>query len=157
MPEKVLNMTDPACRTRDGLDRIKWVQFSASQIFARRGGKAVDLQAKYQAATASSSNLAGFLEMDVVGVSGGHPASVSDGDLLPVNMGLEKTCVFPTTGRVATIDDVGRTFDIVVVSNAQYVNMLADTKSILRVDDVIDDGGEYVSVSIPVGKRHGNL
>jgi hypothetical protein len=157
MSEKILNMTDPAARTRSGNDRIFHVPFAASQVFTRRGGKAVDLHHQYQAATANSSNLAGWLESDAVGVSGGHPETVSAGDKLPVNFGVDKTAVMPTTGRAATEADVGKSFDIAVVSNAQYVNMSASDKGICKIESVLDDGGEWVGVSIPLDKRYGNL
>lgn len=157
MPEKLSNFTDPACRTYEGEDRVLWVPFAASQAWARRGGKAVDLHHRYQAATANSSNLAGWLEMDVVGVTGGHPASVSAGDELPVNFGLQKTCVFPTTNRAAVATDIGKTFDILVSGNTQYVNMTASSNNIVRLEKVLDVNGSFVSVSIPVGVRHGNL
>lgn len=157
MAEKLDGFTHPVARTRTGVDRIQWVGFAASQVFSRRGGKAVDLHERYQAATANSSNLAGFLEADIVGATGGHPASVSAGDKLPVNFGLDKTCVFPTTGRAATDLDRGKAFDIYVASNVQYVNMSASAKGILTIEKVLDTAGSWVSCSIPSGKRYGNI
>lgn len=155
--EKLKNFTDPVCGTYDGDDRIFHVPFAASQVLPRRSGKAVDLHHQYQAATANSSNLAGFLEVDAIGVTGGHPATVNAGDSLPVNFGLSKTCVFPTSNRPATEADVGKSFDIVVNSNVQYVNMNASAKDILVVTEVLDENGAYVACRIPTGKRHGNL
>jgi len=157
MSEKLKANTDPSCRTYTGVDRIYWVPMAASQVFARRGGKAVDLHHRYQAATASSSNLAGFIETDAAGIATGHPASTSDGDLLPVNFGNSKSCVFPTTGRAATAADVGKRFDIAVVSSAQFVNMSASSKGILQIEKVLDNGGAWVAASIPADKRYGTL
>ena len=157
MAEKLNNFTDPVCGTYDGDDRIYHVPFAASQALARRGGKAIDLHHQYQAATANSSNLAGFLEVDAIGVTNGHPATVANGDLLPVNMGLSKTCVFPTSNRAAVASDVGKAFDILVANNIQYVNMNASANAVLTITEVLDANGSYVACSIPGGKRYGNL
>jgi hypothetical protein len=159
MAEKLNNFTDPVCGTYDGEDRIFNVPFAASQALARRGGKAVDcpLFGNYKAATALSENLAGFLEVDAIGVTGGHPATVSEGDLLPVNFGINKTCVFPTSNRAALSSDIGKSFDIIVASNVQYVNMNASTKGILKITEVLDEAGNFVACGIPTSKRHGNL
>lgn len=155
--EKLLNFTDPACRTRDGVDRVFWVQFAASQVFGRRGGKAVDLHQRYQAATANSSNLAGFLEMDLVGATGGHPASLSAGDKLPVNFGVDKTCVFPTYGRAATELDIGKSFDVYVSNDNQYINVAASAQSVLTITEVLDTAGAWVAAKIADGKKYGAL
>ena len=157
MTEKILNMTDPAARTRSGNDRCFMVPFAASQVMTRRGGKAVDLHHQYQAATANSSNLAGWLEQDAIGISGGHPETVATGDRLPVNFGVDKSAVMPTTGRAATEADVGKSFDISVVSNRQFVNMSASTKGVIKVESIIDESGAWVGASIPLDKRYGNL
>jgi hypothetical protein len=157
MSEKIKRFTDPACRTHDGIDDIEFVQFKASQVFARRGGKAVALFDKYKAADANATSLAGFVESDAVGVTGGHPASVSEGDSLPVNFGENKTCVFPTTGRPAVEADVGKFFDLQVISNVQYINMAATAKSVLTITKVLDEGGLYAAARITPGKRYGAL
>ncbi|MEM4720650.1 MAG: hypothetical protein QXT73_01135 [Candidatus Methanomethylicaceae archaeon] len=156
MPEKVTQFSDPSAQTYDGNDRIKWVEFEAGQVFPRRGGKAVQLNTKYRAAVTNASKLAGFLEVDAVGVSGGHPITTENGTLLPVNFGLDKTCVFPTSNRKATETDVGRDFNIVVASNVQYVNMFGSVNGVLRITKVIDDG-DYVAVRIVDSARAGNL
>lgn len=157
MPEKLRNFTDPMAGTSSGPDNVRWVPFNDSAVFARRGGKAVHLGSRYESATANSSNLAGFLELDAAGVTGGHPATISAGDLLPVNFGLEKTCVFPTAGRVATIADVGRSYDISVASNAQYCNLLNVANKVLTVVEVLDNAGSWVLCRIADGKRYGSM
>lgn len=157
MPEKPTNHTDPNCGPFDGADRILHVPFAAGTIFKRRGGKFVDLHHRYQAATANSSNLAGVAEVEEVGTSSGRPESVSDADTLPVNFTKEKTCVIPTTGRDATEADRGKDFDIVVVSNVQYINMSASSKGVLRVSRLVDADGEFVSAYIPGDLRYGDI
>jgi hypothetical protein len=132
--------TDPNCSDFDGPNRIKHVPFYAGTVFRRRGGKAVDLHHRYQAATALSSNLAGFAEVEDVGVTNGRPESIADGDVLPVNFALEKTCVFPTSGAVvATEANRGKDYDIYV--DAQRAS--AD--------------GRHVACSIPPDLRYGSI
>lgn len=158
MPEKIDTLTDPACRTYDGVDRIKWVEMDGGVIFPRRGGKGVMLCADYRHADANASTLSGWLEMDAVGVTNGHPSSVSSGDKLPVNFGLDKTCVYPTSNRAAVEADVGRSFDIVLDSDsAQYVDLNSTGLGVLTITKVIDDDGAFVAVKIPDDKRYGNL
>jgi len=149
---------DPKVGPVDGDDRIFHVPFAVSSVTDRRGGKAVDLHHRYQIGTANSSNLAGFLEVDEIGTASGHPTSVADGDNLPVNFGLQKTHAFPTSGRVATVADVGKDFDISVdANNVMYVNLSAVTKGVLRVTKLLDASGNWVACGIPPDLRHGNL
>lgn len=156
--ERMSTFTDPNASLYDGVDRIMHVPFAAGTVFRRRGGKAVDLHHRYQAATANSSNLAGFAEVEDVGVALGRPTSVADGDTLPVNMGLEKSCVFPTTGRVAVASDVGKDYDIYVDGNGvQYVNFGATTNGVLRVSRIVTADGSHVSCVIPPDLRYGNV
>lgn len=158
MSEKIANFTDPAASTRSGDDRLFWVGFAASQTFPRRSGKAVDLHTRYQKATANSSNLAGFLQVDAAGVTGGHPETISDGDKLPVNMGLSKSAVMPTSGRAATEADRGKRFDIAVDGDGiQYIDMSASRNGVLQVESIIDESGAWVGASIPTDKRYGSL
>lgn len=158
MTEKIENFTDPAVSLRNGDQRMYWVPFAADQAFPRRSGKAVDLHTQYQKATAASSNLAGFLVVDAAGVTNGHPASIAAGDKLAVDFGLQRTAVMPTSGRVATGADRGKRFDIAVdVDGIQYVDLTSQSKEVLQVTDIIDDGGLWVGASIPVDKRYGNL
>lgn len=152
------NFSDPLCGHNSGDQTIKWCAFAASQVAGLRSGKAVDLHTRYQIATATSSNLAGFLASDAIGVTGGHPASVSDGDELPVDMGENTTFVMPTSNRRATANDIGKAYDIVVSSESvQCVNMATSAKQILTVVELIDTNGDFVSVRIPSTKRHGQL
>ena len=155
MPEKLVQFTDPVCGAHDGVDRIKWVAFDGA-IFPRRGGKGVMLCGAYRNANANSSRLAGFLETDIVGTDG-HPAAITTGQLLPVNFGVQKSHVFPTTGRLATAADIGRSFNIWCDAlETQHVNMIATSHSVLTVEDVLDDG-RYVGVMIPTNKRYGSV
>ena len=159
MARKMPTFTDPNCNGYDGPDRIKQVPFAAGTIFGRRGGKAVDLHHDYQAATANSSNLAGFAEVEAVGVTGGRPASVAVNDKLPVNMALEKTCVFPTSGGVACPEDyIGKDFDIYVDGNGvQYVNINAQSNQVLRISKIVTVDAKHVACAIPVDLRYGNI
>jgi hypothetical protein len=165
MPEKVKHVTDPWYGVNTGVDRIKWVQFDGA-YFPRRGGKAVMRAANdlyYRNADANSSTLAGFLEADSVGNSQGHPVSPSTGDKLPVNFGIDKTCVFPTTGRVPVATDVGRTFAIWNDAlQTQHCNLNgASPTGVLQVVQVMTDGTEFgnnaVVCKIPEARRWGNL
>lgn len=158
-PEAMASFTDPNVGPYDGEDRILHVPFAAGTVFRRRGGKAVDLHHRYQAATANSSNLAGFAEVEEVGVAGGRPPeSVADGDTLPVNFSNHKTQVFPTTGRDATEVDRGKDFDVYVDPNGvQYVNMNSSVNGVLRVSRLVTAGGDHVSCIIPDDLRYGNL
>lgn len=156
--ELIKDFTDPNCGVYDGEDRIMHVPFAASTVFMRRGGKAVCLNHRYEAATAAASNLAGFAEVEEVGTANGRPTSVADGDNLPVNFGLKKTQVLPTTGRVATSADVGKDFDIYVDANGvQMVNLSNTSKKVLRVSRLVTAGGEYVSCAIPPALRYGSI
>jgi hypothetical protein len=151
-------MSDPNVSVYDGEDRILHAMFAAGTIFRRRGGKAVDFHHRYQAATANSSNLAGFAECEDVGVAGGRPVSIADGDTIPVNFGLHKSCVFPTTGRVAVESDSGHDFDIFVDANGvQFVNLLSSQMGVLRVSRLVTATGDHVSCVIPVDLRYGNV
>lgn len=156
--ELIKDFTDPNVSVYDGEDRILHVPFAASTVFKRRGGKAVVLNHRYEAATAVASNLAGFAEIEEVGTSAGRPVTVADGDELAVNFGLQKTAVFPTTGRVATAADVGKDFDIYVDANGiQQVNLSNTSKQVLRVARLVTKGGEYVACAIPPTKRYGDI
>lgn len=149
---------DPTFGAYSGEDRILHVPFAAGTVLKRRGGKAVDLHHRYQAAVEASSNLAGFAEVEEVGTASGKPASVADGDKLPVNMGLHKANVFPTTGRVATAADVGKDFDLYVDGDGiQYVNLSNTSKQVLRVAYLVTSGGDVVACTIPPTKRYGNV
>ncbi len=156
--ELIKNFTDPNVGVYDGEDRIMHVPFASGTVFKRRGGKAVDLHHRYGAATAAASNLAGFAEVEEVGTASGRPTTVADGDNLPVNFGLHKTAVLPTTGRVATSADVGKDFDIYVDANGiQMVNLSNTRLGVLRVARLVTAGGEYVSCAIPPTKRYGDI
>jgi hypothetical protein len=150
--------TDPNSAVYDGPDRIFQVPFASGTVFRRRGGKAVDLHHRYQAATANSSNLAGFAEVEDVGVAGGRPASVSDGDLLPVNMSLEKTNVFPTSGDVVCTEaHLGKDYDIFVDANGiQYVDLTSSVMGVLRASRIVTQDGLWVSCGVPPDLRYGN-
>jgi len=155
MSEKLVQFTDPVCGAHDGVDRIKWVQFDGA-IFPRRGGKGVMLCGMYRNANANSSTLAGFLETDVVGTSG-HPDAITTGQLLPVNFELHKSHVFPTTGRLAVVGDIGRSFNIWCDAlETQHVDMNTTNLAILTIEDILDNG-RYVGVTIPVNKRYGYI
>jgi len=135
-----------------------WVKMDGGVVFPRRGGKGVMLCGSYRHANANASTLAGWLEMDAVGVTGGHPDSITSGDRLPVNFGISKTCVFPTSNRAAVEADIGRSFNIVAgADHTQYVNLNATSLGILTVTNVLDVNGAYVAVKIPEAKRYGNL
>ena len=156
--ELISNFTDPNVGAYSGETRLMHVPFAASTVFKRRGGKAVVLNHRYEAATAVASNLAGFAEVEEVGTANGRPTSTADGDLLPVNMGLQATAVFPTTGRVATMADKGKDFDIYVDANGvQMVNLSNTSKKVLRVSQLVTVGGEYVACSIPPTMRYGDI
>ena len=158
MTEKIESFTDPAVSLRSGDQRVFWVPFAAAQTFPRRSGKSVDLHTRYQKATSTSSNLAGFLVVDAAGVTGGHPASISAGDKLAVDFGLSREAVMPTSGRAATSADIGKRFDVAVDGDGvQYIDMSNQTQGVLQVVDVIDDDGSWVGASIPPDKRYGNL
>ena len=151
--------TDPNVSVYDGPDRILQVPFAAGTIFARRGGKAVDLHHRFQSATANSSFLAGFAEVDVVGLADGHPESVADGDELPVNFAKEKSCVFPTSGGVLADDThIGKEFDVYVdAAGLQYVNLNGHTHDVLRVSRLVTADGLHVSCVIPDDRRFGSI
>jgi len=151
--------TDPNCSDLTGPNRILHVPFAAGTIFRRRGGKAVDLHNRYNAATANSSNLAGFAEVEDVGVAGGKPDSVSADDALPVNFALEKACVFPTSGGVvATQANRGKDYDIYVDANGvQYLDLNSQTNQVLRLSQLASRDGLHVSVTIPPDLRYGNV
>lgn len=152
--------TDPNCSDYTGPNRIMHVPFASGTIFRRRGGKAVDLHHYYQAATANSSNLAGFAEVEDVGVTGGRPVSVAAAQTLPVNFALEKACVFPTSGGVEAdaVTHVGKEFDIYVDANGvQYIDLNSTTHQVLRVSQIASRDGKHVSCVIPADLRHGNL
>ena len=159
MTQLIPHFTDPAVSTRSGEDRLFWVGMAAGQEFPRRSGKAVDLHTRYQKATASSSNLAGWLQVDSLGVTDGHPATIAAGDKAPVNFGLDKSAVMPTSGGiVATESDIGKRFDILVDADGiQYIDMSSSAQGVLQVTDIIDDDGLWVGASIPTDKRYGTL
>ena len=150
--------TDPNLNGYDGPNRIIHSPFAAGSQFCRRGGKAVDLHHYFQSATANSSNLAGFAEVEQVGIAGGRePTSITDGMELPVNFDLGKTAVFPTTGRAATDADAGKDFDIHVDANGcQFINMGASVNGVLRVSRLASADGLHVSCEIPPDLRYGN-
>lgn len=155
MAEKLVQFTDPVCGAHDGVDRIKWVQFDGA-IFPRRGGKGVMLCGMYRNANANSSTLAGFLETDAVGTQG-HPDGITTGQLLPVNFELHKSHVFPTTGRLAVVGDIGRAFNIWCDAlETQHVDMNTTNLAILTIEDILDNG-RYVGVTIPINKRYGYI
>lgn len=157
MADRMPTYTDPNVSVYDGPDRIIHPPFAAGTIFRRRGGKAADLHHRYHAATAVSSNLAGFVEVEDVGVAGGRPVTVADGDVLPLNVGLEKTNVFPTTGRIATQADRGKDFDLYVdPTGVQMINLLSSTYGVLRVSRIVTADGSHVSCAISPDLRYGN-
>jgi len=71
---------------------------------------------------------------------------------------LDKTCVFPTSNRVAVEADIGRRFNIttVGVNQSQHVDLTHTNLGVVEVTDVIDDGA-HVEVRIPTAHRYGNL
>lgn len=150
--------TDPNLDGYTGPNRIQHVGFAAGTIFRRRGGKAVDLHHFYQAATANSSNLAGFAEVEDVGVAGGRPAAVAAAEELPVNFALEKACVFPTSGGVACPDtNLGKDFDIFVdAAGVQYIDLNGTTNQVLRISAIASRDRLHVAVVIPPDLRYGN-
>lgn len=161
--EHPIAFTDPVCSAYDGVDRIKYVPFDGA-TFWRRGGKAVMLCGKYRNANANASSLAGFMVLDQVGVDGGHPATITTGQLLPVDMGLNKAYVFPTTGRLPTDADIGRSFDIYNDGvDVQYVNLNSTAQGVLSVVARCDNAGKFdpagrmVACVIPPTKRYGSV
>jgi len=157
--ERMPTFTDPNVSVYDGPDRIMHVPFAAGTIFRRRGGKAVDLHHRYQAATANSSLLAGFAELEEAGVTDGRPESIADGDLLPVNFAQEKTCVFPTSGGTeATVANVGKDYDVYVDGTGrQFVNLGAQVHGVLRVSRLVSADGLHVSCIIPEDVAYGRI
>ena len=157
MSELMPTENDPNVSAHTGPDRIFHCAFAAGTIFRRRGGKAVDKHHYYQAATAASSNLAGFAEVEEVGVANGKPVTVNAGDELPVNHSLEKAFVFPTTGRAATVADIGKDFDIYVDPNGiQMVNLGASKLGVLRISQIVTRDAMWVAVQVPPDLRYGN-
>lgn len=155
--EKMTTFTDPNVSAHDGDERIIHVPFAAGTAFRRRGGKAVDLHHRYQAATAVSSNLAGFACVEEVGYANGRPVSIADGDELPVNMELNKSFIFPTTGRIVTEADRGKDFDLYVDANGkQCVNMNASVTGVLRISRIVTKDGLFAACVIPPDLRYGN-
>lgn len=160
MPEKMNNFTDPTCRAYRGVDRIRWVNHDGNALYTRRGGKGVILHPNgyYRSADTNSSTLAGWFVQDAAGVSGGHPESNTSGALLPVNFGLDKTCVYPTSNRVAVAADIGRAFNVLrTYDGTQYVDLNSTGLGVLTVCSVIDAPGNYVECKITDNKRFGNI
>lgn len=158
--EVVARVNDANVQHQSGIDTIRWVETDGA-YFHRSGGKGVQLSPDghyYRNADANSSVLAGFLNIDAIGVSGGHPAvSPSTGTTIPVNFGVNKTAVYPTTGRLALSTDVGVRYNIYNDGMAkQYLNLSAKTLGPLIVTEVIGDG-RFVAVSIPMSQRIGAL
>ena len=157
-PEKVNRFTDPAASSYDGVDRIKWAEMDGGVAFPRRSGKAVGLYGLYRKADANSSSLAGFLELAEVGTPTADITSVSSNDKMPINFGLDKTSVMPTSNRAAVEADRGQPFDLLLdASGVQYVNMNATALGVVVISEVLDTAGAFVSVRIPTAKRYGNL
>ena len=160
MSEKMPNFTDPTCRAYRGTDRIRWVNHDGNALYARRGGKGVELGANsyYRSANTNSSTLAGWFVNDAAGMTGGHPESNTSGALLPVNFGLDKTCVFPTSNRVAATTDIGRAFNVLrTYDGTQYVDLNSTGLGIVTVSSIIDSAGNYVEVKITDNKRYGSI
>lgn len=158
MPQKLRNMTDPAALQNDGVDRIKWVEFDGGVQFTRRSGKAVALYALYRKADANSSNLAGFFELAEVGTSTSDTTSVSSNQMLPVNMGPNKSSVMPTSNRAAVEADKGSTFNLLLNSDGrQFIDMNSTFPGVVVVQEVLDDDGAWVSVKIPEDRLWGNI
>lgn len=160
--ETVARVNDASCQTQGGIDTIRWVETDGA-YWNRAGGKGVALSPAghyYRNAVATSSVLAGFLAIDAIGVTGGHPAvSPSTGTKIPVNFGVNKTAIYPTTGRLALETDVGVRYDIYVSGEPgakQYLNLLAQTLKPLVVTEIIGDG-RFVAVGIPSSQRVGDL
>ena len=162
--ERPIVFTDPICSAYDGVDRIRWVPTDGC-TFWRRGGKAVMLAGFYRNANANASTLAGFFVEDSAGLPGGHPATITSGTtLIPVEMGLNKSYVFPTTGRMPTVNDVGRSFDLWNDGvDTQYVNLNSTAKGILTVTALCNNAVPFpvvpnmVACVIPVTKRYGSI
>jgi hypothetical protein len=103
--------------------------------------------------------LAGFAEVEDVGVAGGRPTTVADGDDLPVNFALEKACVFPTSGGVeADETNVGKDYDIFVDGTGrQFLDLNGTTNQVLRVSQIASRDNLHVACVIPPDLRYGNL
>jgi len=159
MPVKPDRFTDPFAGQNDGVDRIKWVECDGGILFARNSGKVMAKYDLYRKADANSSTVSGFLEVDAVGATGGHPVSVSSNDKLPINFGLDKTTVMPTSNRVAVEADRGSSFAVLVdAAGRQFIDMnTTGVTAVVTVEDLKDTAGEYVSVGITQGKRYGNI
>jgi len=159
--EVIARVNDANVQTQSGIDTIRYVGTDGA-YFDRSGGKGVqqspNMDGNYRNANANSSVLAGFLAIDAIGFAGGHPAvSPSTGGLIPVNFGVNKTAIYPTTGRLATAADVGIRYNIYNDGMAkQYLNLSAKTLGPLIVTEVIGDG-RFVAVSIPMSQRVGAL
>lgn len=163
------NWTTPNVADRSGPDRIFPVRMDGGVIFARRGGKAVDLHGGYyRMATANSSNLAGFAECEAWPRVGGGTHAESGlmesttGMRLPVNFNLQKAFVFPTSGGDMNTGLIGSDRDIIVPGQVignpvQCVDMTASAQGILRLSEEIDVAGKFVACTIPPDKRFGNL
>jgi hypothetical protein len=160
MPEKMNNFSDATCKCYRGTDRIRWVSFDGNALFTRRGGKGVELGAnsQYRSANTNSSTLAGWFANDAAGQTGGHPESNTSGALLPVNFGLDKTCVYPTSNRVAVAADVGRAFNVLrIYDGTQYCDLNSTGLGILTVTSIIDNPGNFVEVKITDNKKYVNI
>lgn len=160
MSEKMSNFTDPTCRAYRGVDRIRWINHDGNALYARKGGKGVALNPNgyYRSADTNASTLAGWFVQDAAGQTGGHPESNTSGALLPVNFGLDKTCVFPTSNRVAVAADVGRAFNLLrTYDGTQYVDLNSTGIGVLKVCSVIDAPGNFVECMITDNRRYGNI
>lgn len=165
-----LTFNTPNAGPRTGPDRIFHVPMAGGVIFARRGGKFVDKHGGYyQLATANSSNLAGFAEVEAWPARVGgtaHPVSEilqsTTGMLCPVNFNLQASAVLPCSNGVMNEGLLGSDRDIIVVgavvgNPVQCVDMATSAQGILRLSEMVDQAGKYVACTIPPSKRFGNL
>jgi hypothetical protein len=164
-----LQFNTPNSGPRTGPDRIFHVPMDGGVIFARRGGKFVDKHgAYYRLATANSSNLAGFAEVEAWPRVGGtaHPVSgilmSTTGMTCPINMNLQMSGVLPCSNGIMNEGLLGSDRDIIVVgaitgNPVQCVDMSASAQGILRLSEMVDQAGKYVACTIPPDKRYGNL
>lgn len=117
----------------------------------------------YRLADANSSTLAGFTETEQFPHPVAAALTTSSGNRIPTNFGLEASAVIPTTGRLATVNDVGHCFDLVTVGLAanqsliQYINMNSTAYGIVQISQLPDRSGSIVACVIPTPRRLGNL
>lgn len=152
--------TTPNSADHDGPDRVKHVGFAEGSRFQRNGGKAVEKHHWYQSAGNDASNLAGWAQVEQIGIAGGRdPESVADGDRFPVNFDGQATCVFPTSGDVEAQDfQVGHDFNLWVDAvGRQFIDLNNNDRPVLRLSKIVSQERTWVSCLIPDDLRYGNI